>query len=129
MKQLNRINGYEFTNAFRQGEILFFKLKDKKLRPHPNAKRVKSGVIREGEGEGHKHTVEGDAQLTMFPETMAATPGETQQQPSQGVVEVGPKGATVTHPEHGEVKLPPGKYIVQTQKEATGKHTTQSVKD
>jgi hypothetical protein len=65
----------------------------------------------------------------MFLDTLAPTPGETQEQPSQGVLEVGTKGATVVHPEHGPIKLPKGKYIVQTQKEATGKHTHQSVKD
>ena len=127
-KRLNSIHGYEFTHAYRQGEILIFKLKDETLRPHPSAKRIPGNVIREGEGEGHQHKVEGQAQLSMFPE-MAATPGEKKEQPSQGTIEVGAKGATVTHPEHGPIKLPPGKYIVQTQKEATGKHTHQSVKD
>ena len=125
----NTINGHEFTQAFRQGEILIFKLKDPSWRAHPSAKRIKDGVIREGEGEGHQHTVEGDATLSLFPDTMAPTPGESQEQPSQGVIEVGAAGATVTHPEHGPVKLPPGKYIVQTQKEAVGRNKHQTVKD
>lgn len=124
----NTINGHEFTEAYRQGEILIFKLKEP-LRPDRAAKRVKGNVIREGEGEGHQHKVEGDAQLSMFPETKAPTPGETKEQPSQGVLEVGKGGATVTHPEHGPVKLKPGTYAVQTQKEATGKNKHQSVKD
>lgn len=125
----NTINGHEFTAAYRQGEILIFKLKDTTLRAHPTAKLIEDGVIREGEGEGHKHTVEGDATLSLFPDTMAPTPGESQEQPSQGVIEVGKEGATVTHPEHGPVKLSPGKYIVQTQKEAVGRNKHQTVKD
>ena len=124
------INGLEFTKAFRQGEILFFKLKDTKVRVHPSLRvaPVASGVIRTGEKEGHQHKVEGDAELFMFPDSKAPTPGESQEQPSQGVVDV-KKDAKVVHPEHPPVKLPKGKYIVQTQKEAVGKNKTQSVKD
>lgn len=129
MKNLNTINGQPFTHAYRQGEILIFKLKDNSLRPHPTAKRIPGNVIRTGEKEGHQHKVEGDAQLSMFPDTMAPTPGEAQEQPSQGVIEVGAEGAKVTHPEHGPIKLPKGKYIVQTQKEAVGKNKHQAVTD
>lgn len=123
--------GVEFTEAFRQGEILFFKLADSKTPLHRSVKaeRIPTGVIRTGEKEGHQHKVEGDGTLSMFPEMLAPTPGETQEQASQGVVEVGADGAKVTHPEHGDVKLPKGKYIVQTQKEAVGKNKSQSVKD
>jgi hypothetical protein len=124
-----RVMHQAFTEAYRQGEILIFKLADSSLRPDPRARRVPSGVIRTGEKEGHQHKVEGDAQLSIFPDTVAATPGETQEQPSQGVIEVGKKGAEITHPEHGKIKLKKGKYIVQTQKEATGKNQSQSVKD
>jgi hypothetical protein len=129
MKQTNRINGHEFTHAYRQGEILIFKLKDNNMRAHPSAQRIKGNVIRTGEKEGHQHIVEGDAQLSMFMDLLAPTPGESQEQPSQGVIEVGKEGAKVTHPEHGDIKLPKGKYIVQTQKEAVGKNKHQSVKD
>ena len=123
------INGNAFTEAYRQGEILFFKLADDSLRVPPHARRVDNGVIRTGEKEGHQHKVEGNGELSLFPDMVAATPGEVQEQPSSGVVEVGPGGAKVTHPEHGDVKLPKGKYIVQTQKEAVGKNKHQSVKD
>ena len=128
---MNRIQGLEFTHAFRQGEVLFFKLKDPKTKVHPYTRsvRIRNGVIRTGEKEGHQHKIEGDGTLDMFPETLAPTPGEAQVQPSQGVVEVGKDGASVTHPEHKDINLPPGKYIVQTQKEAVGKNKTQSVKD
>ena len=132
-KKAHKIQGYiggqAFTEAYRQGEILFFKLADNSLRVPPHALRIENGVIRTGEKEGHQHKVEGDGELSLFPDMMAPTPGETQEQPSQGVVEVGAEGAKVTHPEHGDVKLPKGKYIVQTQKEAVGKNKHQSVKD
>lgn len=121
------IGGQPFTEAFRQGEILFFRVLGG--RPHGPAVLVSNGVIRTGEKEGHQHKVEGDGTLFLFPDLLAATPGETQEQPSQGVVEVGKEGAHVTHPEHGDIKLPEGKYIVQTQKEAVGKNKHQSVKD
>ena len=124
------IAGVPFTEAFRQGEILFFKLADNKARlHHGRAVPVETGVIRTGEKEGHQHKVEGDGTLSMFPDMVDATPGETQEQPSAGIVEVGKDGAKVTHPEHGDIKLPPGKYAVQTQKEAVGKNKHQSVKD
>ena len=124
------IGGQAFTEAYRQGEILIFKLADDTLRVPPHAIRVDNGVIRTGEKEGHQHKVE-NGTLSLFPDALAATPGETQEQPSQGIVEVDgtPGGATVTHPEHGKLKLPKGKYIVQTQKEAVGKNKHQSVKD
>lgn len=123
------VGGQAFTEAFRQGEILFFKLADDALPLPRSAVRVPNGVIRTGEKEGHQHKVEGDGTLAMFPEFLASTPGETQEQPSQGVVEVGKAGANVTHPEHGDIELPQGKYVVQTQKEAVGKNKHQSVKD
>lgn len=127
----NFINGHEFTLAYRQGEILIFKLADPKTRPNPRGgiKRIPGNVIRTGEKEGHQHVVKGDAQLSMFPGSLAPTPGESQEQPSQGVLEVGAKGAEVVHPEHKPIKLKKGKYIVQTQKEAVGKNKSQSVKD
>jgi hypothetical protein len=130
-KVQGRIMGVEFTEAFRQGEILFFKVADDnvKIHPHTKVQRIASGVIRTGEKEGHEHKVEGDGNLSLFPDALAPTPGETQEQPSQGVVEVGKEGAKVTHPEHADIKLPKGKYIVQTQKEAVGKNKHQSVKD
>jgi len=128
-KIMGRIHGHGFTEAYRQGEILIFKLADDTTPIHRSAKIIPEGVIRTGEKEGHQHKVEGDGQLAMFPDALAPTPGESQEQPSQGVVEVGQDGATVTHPEHGPLKLGQGKYIVQTQKESTGRNKYQSVKD
>ena len=155
------IRGFQFTKAYRQGEVLFFKVKKGTLRvPAHGGKVIANGVIRVGEKEGHEHKVEANeaaspnellaeataeakatetkpengkkkngTQLTMFADSADLSPGDTKEQPSEGVLEVGEGGATVTHPEHKSVKLPKGQYVVKTQKEATGKHTHQSVRD
>ena len=109
---------FEYTKAFRQGEILIFKLKKKPDFYGRPPIRVRNGVIRVGEKEGHEHKVNGNGQLSMFDNK------------EDGIIEV-PKGetATVTHPEHKDVKLEAGTYAVKTQKEATGKRTHSSVKD
>jgi len=109
---------FEYEEAYRQGEILIFKLPKKMhggivsygLKPKPD------NVIREGEESGHEHKVEGDAQLSLFNE-------------DEGIIEVGKEGAKVTHPEHKDIDLTPGKYVVKTQKEAKGKHGGQTVRD
>jgi len=104
-----------YDKAYRQGEILFFRVKElphaygRTLRPVP------SGVIREGEKEGNEHKAEG-GQLSLF------DGGD------EGILKVD-KQATVTHPEHGDIKLPKGDYVVKVQKEAAGKRTHSSVKD
>ena len=88
----NTINGHEFTHAFRQGEILIFKLKDPHALTHPSARRIKDGVIREvsfiGKGcaiskasaslmtEALKGKSEGDAELlfTKFHDLLTGPP-------------------------------------------------------
>lgn len=108
----------EYEKAFRQGEILFFKVKKTPETYGRKLLQVPDGVIREGEKEGHKHTVEGDkVQLSMFSDY------------EEGILKIDSKSAKVTHPEHGDLKLPKGDYVVKVQKEATGKNRTQKVKD
>jgi len=111
---------FEYEKAYRQGEILFFKVKTK---PHfygkPNI--IKDGAIREGEKEGHIHQVTSkDAQLTLF--------GEDVKKADTGVLSV-KEMARIEHPEHAPIKLPKGEYVVKVQKEAVGKNKSQSVKD
>jgi len=109
------IRGIKYEKAYRQGEILIFKVKS--IPKTYNApKPILNGVIREGEKEGHEHKVEGSGQLAMFGE-------------DEGVIKVSGGKATITHPEHKDIKLPEGEYVVKVQKEATGKHSHQSVKD
>jgi hypothetical protein len=120
---------FTYDKAYRQGEILFFKCKKGSIEAYGKEVVVPSGVIRTGEKEGHEHKAEGNVQLAMFPDTKQATPGETQEQPSEGILKVGKEGAKITHPEHKDIKLPQGEYVVKTQKEATGKHSHQSVRD
>ncbi len=116
-----------YTKAYRQGEILIFKLPKRtanRLLGLRSLMRKPDGVIREGEKTGHEHKVEGDGQLSMFPNH-----AEPESPPEEGVIEVGKEGATVTHPEHKDIKLEPGTYAVKTQKEAKGNHGSSSVKD
>lgn len=106
----------EYELAYRQGEILFFKVKEFPQR-YEKPKPVPSGVIREGEKEGHEHKAEGRyVQLSLFADG------------NEGQLNI-EKTATITHPEHKAIKLPKGKYVVKVQKEATGKNTHQFVKD
>ena len=78
---------------------------------------VKDNVIREGEKQGHKHELMGgQATLSLFDDQ------------EEGTIKVD-KATTMVHPEHDPIKLPKGDYVVKIQKEATGKHTHQSVKD
>lgn len=114
----------EYEKAYRQGEILFFKVKKKPNLPtYLKAHVKKDGVIREGEKEGHEHKVADTktAQLTMF--------GDDPKEATTGVLDVLKKSARIEHPEHKPIDLPKGEYVVKVQKEATGKNTTQSVKD
>lgn len=115
----------DFTEAYRQGEILIFRLTKRGCRGIPTygLKRKPDNVIREGEQNGHEHKVEGNGQLSMFPNSESESP------PEEGIIEVGKEGAKITHPEHKDIDLKPGTYAVKTQKEAKGKHGSSSVKD
>jgi hypothetical protein len=106
----------EYELAYRQGEILIFKVKKYPYR-YERKRVVPSGVIREGEKEGHEHRLEGgQATLELFD-------GD-----EEGTIKVD-KATTLTHPEHAPIKLPKGDYVMKVQKEATGKKKFQSVKD
>jgi hypothetical protein len=119
---------FKYEKAYRQGEILFFKVKDiKKISvSYQKANIIKDGAIREGEKEGHIHQVvgadgtAGTAQLTLF--------GEDVKTADTGILTVKDM-ARIEHPEHKPIKLPKGDYVVKVQKEAVGKNTSQSVKD
>jgi hypothetical protein len=121
----------KYEKAYRQGEILIFKVKSLKgIRvPMPygyKAFKVENGVIREGEKEGHEHKLDGNGQLTLF---SASKEDIEKKQADTGVIEVLEKTATLSHPEHADIKLPKGEYVMKVQKEAVGKNKSQSVKD
>lgn len=97
-------------NAVRQGEILIFRIPEKKANRLKEGLKLIEPVIREGEKSGHKHELEGQASL--FGES------ENQEAKDKGMVlEVGAEGAELKHPEHETVKLPKGQYDVKIQKE------------
>jgi hypothetical protein len=127
---MKMIRGFEYEKAYRQGEVLFFKLKPgTKPNHYGRQTEVPSGVIRVGEKEGHEHKLVGKhVQLSMFPDTTTTLTGE-KDQPSEGILKVGEEGAKVVHPEHKPLKLPKGEYVVKTQKEATGRNSSASVRD
>jgi hypothetical protein len=114
------MRNFRYEKAYRQGEVLIFKLPKKMYGSVPtySLERQPDNVIREGEESGHEHKVVGDAQLSLF-----------KNDKDEGVIDVGKEGAKITHPEHKDIDLKPGKYVVKTQKEAKGKHGGQSVKD
>jgi hypothetical protein len=122
---------FDYTEANRQGEMLFFKIVPGTLKTYYNkSMKVPSGVVRVGEKEGHEHKITGkEVQVTMFPEATTTLTGETEDQPSAGIVDIKKDGAKVVHPEHGALPLKKGKHVVMTQKEAIGKNKTSSVKD
>lgn len=121
---------FDYTEANRQGEMLFFKIVPGSLKTHySKSMKVPTGVVRVGEKEGHEHKITGkEVQLTMFPEATTTLTGEDDQ-PSAGVVKIKKKGAKVIHPEHGALPLKEGEHVVLTQKEATGRNSSASVKD
>jgi hypothetical protein len=127
----NGMMSFDYTEANRQGEMLFFKIVPGTLKTYyRKSLEVSSGVIRTGEKEGHEHKITGkEVQLTMFPEATTTLTGEPDDQPSAGVIEIKESGAKVTHPEHDALPLKKGKHVVLTQKEATGKNSSASVKD
>ncbi len=107
----------KFIEAKRQGEIEIFKLPDNVVIPKNKVRRLRHNVIREGEKSGHKHEVKGDGQIVLFPDT------------GDMVVEVGKKGASVTHPEHKPVNLKEGNHAIQVQKEYDPQKHSKDVKD
>lgn len=121
---------FDYTEANRQGEMLFFKIVPGTLKTYfRKSMKVPSGVVRVGEKEGHEHKITGkEVQVTMFPEATTTLTGEDDQ-PSAGVVDIKKDGAKVIHPEHGSLPLKKGKHVVLTQKEATGRNSSASVKD
>ena len=97
-------------NVARQGEILLFRMNDQEASSYRyfenRGEPVPGNVIREGEKSGHKHEIKGDGQLNLFGDQM--------------VVDVGPKGAELVHPEHGAIKLAQGRYKANIQREFDG---------
>ena len=121
---------FEYTEANRQGEMLFLKIVPGTLKTYyRKSLEVPTGIVRIGEKEGHEHKITGkEVQLTMFPEATTTLTGEDDQ-PSAGVVKIKKKGAKVIHPEHGDLPLKEGEHVVLTQKEAIGKNKSASVRD
>lgn len=83
---------------YRQGDLLFLALE---FWP-PDARRLGSNVLGEGEKPGHRHLLEAPGQLY---------------QSAGGLVFRSDTRAVITHPEHRALSLPKGRYRVIHQRE------------
>jgi len=147
---------FKYEKAYRQGEILIFKVKSLKGinirgRNYEKPRRVLNGVIREGEKEGHEHKIVIRTCLEcgtknrlpdIIDENKAPVCGQCKKpltiEKSTATLEMfgeetgalkTDEPVTLIHPEHKKVELPKGEYVVKVQKEATGKNKSASVKD
>jgi hypothetical protein len=95
--------------TYRQGDVLLIKLDNNSiiLGSKPVARDEKNRIVLAlGEATGHAHVIEEPT-------------AEMIRNVGTGVQYVNaPEGATVTHEEHAEVKLPAGIYEVRMQREA-----------
>ena len=90
---------------------------------HKHGEATKDTQLAVGEGRGSRHIVEGDVKVflgTTLPSTV------TERTFLGPMIEVGSKGATITHPEHAHVKLDAGFYQITHQMDA---RTLQRVRD
>lgn len=98
---------------FRQGDIFFEQLPEvpKGFRYDPSRNMEGRIVLAEGEVTGHFHEIAEDLDtVVLAPEDTAAI--------DDLILHVRrPEGATVTHPEHGPITLPPGLWKVGRQRE------------
>jgi len=110
--------------AYRQGEILFIKVAlsaeaVKAIKEHSRA--IEGGVIREGETTGHKHVVNGGVLQTLETRHMGYMLGEGIHEyinlPEGEMFLSSDDKITITHPEHKELTLDKGAYVVRIQRE------------
>ena len=114
--------------GLRQGEILFIPVqmgdKDTKEKLINNLTKRVDNVIREGEVTGHKHEVVGDA---LMYEGNRLSQGRLYSWENDSKTELTfPKGdmfldandnIVIKHPEHNDLKLDKGQYIIRIQRE------------
>ena len=117
---------------FRQGELLFIKVKLPKSVPYTDVgKDMGTMVIREGEMTGHMHEVKGNAKLlTLDNQTfwvkkleegetsyVTRTYGDSFQLPDGQMFLKADNSIEVIHPEHKTLPLEKGDYVIRIQKE------------
>ena len=89
---------------FRQGDVLIVRCSS----VPSAATRQENNVLAYGKVTGHAHVATGD--VTVY---------RTRADAADAWLRVGSGGATVTHHEHGAIRLEPGEYAIRRQREYT----------
>lgn len=107
---------------YRHGDVLLIRRDDLPPADDPRESEV---IVAEGEATGHAHRVTG--------------PGVELRDESDDTGDHSdvldrlrlylPDGGTITHEEHGEIDLPPGKYEVRIQRTMTQRGVWEQVRD
>ena len=104
----------------RQGDIYLHPVSP----DHAHGAKTENRQLAEGESRGSRHIIEGDVKLFLGTTLPKSVTDRTFLGP---MIEVGPKGATVTHPEHAHVNIvDAGCYQITHQMDA---RTLQRVRD
>jgi hypothetical protein len=101
------------NEIIRQGDVLL-----REIDTTPKNKRIAKDkyTLALGEITGHHHDILGDVEIF-------------RNNQSQILVNVGPKGALLTHQEHAHLQIPEGMYEVVIQREFTALDEVQAVRD
>lgn len=90
-------------NAFRQGDIIF-----REIPAIPKTAKKVGDTLSESGETGNAHVMQG---VTVFEPRRVKTQVEVEM-PLQKYVEVGKGGALIKHPEHPDLLIAPGRYLV-----------------
>ena len=110
---------YKIGSYGRQGDIYIHPVSAE----HKHGEATKDHQLAVGEGRGSRHIVEGDVKVFLGTTLPTTVNDRTFLGP---MIEVGSKGATITHPEHAHVNLDAGFYQITHQMDA---RTLQRVRD
>jgi hypothetical protein len=109
--------------GFRQGELLFIPVTAPEWAKKQMNEPLATKIIREGEVTGHKHEIEGNGVLTELRSTYFYPPTEMRDTEKSISLPEGTMFLTATndivikHPEHKDLKLKKGDYVVRIQRE------------
>lgn len=109
-----------FGDVFRQGDLYIQKIARVPANAYSNVNPPLSLQLVEGESKGSRHILDSDAGVCIY----ARSDGDDLTGP---VIELEME-RTITHPEHGDVILPPGLYAITYQR-AFDKEERRRVKD
>lgn len=99
--------------AYRHGDIVFERLPDDGT-IRANGRRKTHLTIAKGEATGHAHVLDGEVLVFESVDDLLLAARDTEREM------VVTKESTLTHPEHGPITLPVGRYTVRRQREFWG---------